>query len=660
VTGTDPPVYPHVFRPLRVGTLQLDHRIVVPPHGGGNGNLMGTDAEFELHCELWLSRISGGVQWLGGGPTFVRNPLPDGFEPTGVGAHGPGFFRQPHYPQRVGELARRVHAAGGYLSTQMVLQGAMPIGASATFSGNADHRVPHVLSEDEVRWLVAEYAESAAIALDAGVDAIEIHANHDDIVQLFLSPLTNHRNDAYGGDAERRMRLLREINEAIRERTSRPFTFGLRLCIDELLAGGYRLEDCQQMIATFTADGMVDYFSLDVGSNWGAPSYIPIAWHGDAEWAPLCGQAKQATHLPVIYAGRVTHPAHAEQILADGYADAVGVVRAHIADPDFVTKAREGQAERIRPCIGLNDCIHRKQVEGLPYACGVNPWFSRAGGGPTRPAATRRDLLVIGGGPAGTEAAALCAEQGHRVRLWERSDSLGGALAVAALARGNRRYAEWIAWQARRLADAGVDVRLSHEATADLVADAGADVVAVATGARPRWPDADGAGRSDVRLAVDALRQPAGLPERLAMIVEDDGPAPLSIADHLAGLGHQLTMIIRTTAPGPLVGKYSIGSMLARLDLGGVQIVTTTRVVAIDGPLGSPVLHTVHSYSGRPGTLSGFDGVVLACGAVGDDRLFHELGGRHPDVRVLGDAFAPRRMVFATRQAWALMESLQD
>ena len=199
----------HVFQPIRVGTLALDHRLVVPPHGGGNGNLMGTASEFEQHCALWLAKARGGMQWLGGGPNFVANPIPVGFEPTGVGSHGPGFFRDPRYPERIGEFARRLHEAGAFVSVQMVQQGGMPSAPSATFSGYADHRIGHPLDLDEVRWLVREYAASAGIAVGAGVDAIEIHANHDDTVQWFLSPATNLRTDGYGGSFDKRRRFLR-------------------------------------------------------------------------------------------------------------------------------------------------------------------------------------------------------------------------------------------------------------------------------------------------------------------------------------------------------------------------------------------------------------------------------------------------------------------
>ena len=346
-----PPTSPNVFQPIRVGTLSLDHRLAVPPHGGGNGNLLGSEAEFEQHCALWLAKAEGGMQWLGGGPNFVKNPLPIGFEATGVGAHGPGFFRKPEYTARIGEFARRLHEAGAYVSVQMVQQGGMPIGPSATFSGFASHTIAHALDHDEVRWLVREYGESAALAIDAGVDAIEIHANHDDVVQWFLSPATNARTDEYGGSFENRRRYLREIVESIRALAPRPFTFGLRLNLDEMIDGGYDIDGCQRLVEAFTADGTLDYFSFDVGGNWDAPSYIPIPWYDDVQWASLCGQAKQATHLPVVYAGRVTSVEQADQVLAAGHADLVAMARATMADPALVNKARGIDPEPQRPCI---------------------------------------------------------------------------------------------------------------------------------------------------------------------------------------------------------------------------------------------------------------------------------------------------------------------
>jgi 2,4-dienoyl-CoA reductase-like NADH-dependent reductase (Old Yellow Enzyme family)/thioredoxin reductase len=650
---------PHVFEPLRVGTLSLDHRLVVPPHGGGNGNLMGTEAEFEQHCALWLAKARGGMQWLGGGPNFVKNPLPVGFEATGVGSHGPGFFRDPRYPERIGELARRVHDAGAYLSVQMVQQGGMPIGPSPTFSGYASHVIAHGLDRDEVHWLVTEYGESAALAIDAGVDAIEIHANHDDVVQWFLSPATNLRDDEYGGTFENRRRYLREICERIRSLAPRPFTFGLRLNLDEMIDGGYGIDGCQRLIEAFTADGTVDYFSVDVGGNWDAPSYIPIPWYEDMQWAELAGQAKQATNLPVVYAGRVTSPDQAEQVLVAGHADLVAMARATMADPDLVNKAAGTDAEPLRPCIGLNECIHRKLIDGLPYACGVNVRFGREAELATAPASASglpRSVLVVGGGPGGSEFAARCAEQGHHVQLWERNDAIGGALAVAALARGNRSYRRWIDYQQARLDRVGVDVLLGRTATGGDVLAAGADVVLVATGATPRVPSIPGVGGAHVHLAGAVLTGAARLGARVAVIAEDDGPAPLSVTDHLAGSGHDVTLVYQSASPSPLVGKYSNGGMFARLVDGGVQFVPMARVTEI----GSGTLHLSSTYGSRSWTLGPFDSVVLVAGAIPDDALYRELKGRHPNLHLLGDAFAPRRMVFATRQAFELARRLGE
>jgi 2,4-dienoyl-CoA reductase-like NADH-dependent reductase (Old Yellow Enzyme family)/thioredoxin reductase len=584
----------------------------------------------------------------------VRNPLVPGFEPTGVGANGPGLFRHPLFVERLTEMMDRLHAAGGFGSVQMVLQGGMPIAPSPTLSSYADHRVPHALSADEVAWMVREYGESAALAAEAGTDAIELHSNHDDLLQWFLSPLTNQRTDGYGGSFENRRRFVREVVESIRDHVPRPITLGLRLCLDEMMDGGYDIEECQRLLAAFTADGTVDYFSMDVGSNWGTVSYIPPGLYPEAAWAPLCGQAKQATHLPVVYVGRVVRPQTAERVLADGHADLVGFARAMIADQQLVVKARRGELNSIRPCLGVNDCIDRRVVEGLEFACAANPTAGREVEGAFDPTEHPRSILVVGGGPAGTEVAALASERGHRVRLWEREDQLGGQLAIAALARMNTQYADWIRWQERRLGQVGVEVKLGYEVAAADVADAGADVVVVATGARPRRPDVPGLDLPHVVGAADALRGVSWRGRRTLVVSEDDRAAPLVVADHLAGLGHEVTVVFQSTAPSPLVGKYTIGAILARLDAAGVEMVATTRVIAIE----PDAVQVAHCYSGRRWALEGFDHVVLACGAVPDDALFHAVRASHPEVHLLGDAYAPRRMVYATRQAYVLASLL--
>lgn len=642
--------YPLAFSPVTVGTMELDRRLVVSSHSGGGGSLLGSEALFEKHCAYWVARITGGVRWVGGGPTFVRNPLIPGFEPTGVGSNGPGLFREPNFVERLGRFMSRLHSAGGFGSVQFVQQGGMPSAPSSTLSGYVDHRVPHALDRDEIAWLVREYGESAALAAAGDADALELHANHDDVLQWFLSPRTNRRTDGYGGTFENRRRLLREVVESMRRRVDRPITIGLRLCLDEMIDGGQTIDDCRALLAAFTTDGTVDYFSLDVGDNWGRVSYIQPAFYAEAEWAPLAGRARSATDLPVVYVGRVTSVTTAERILQDGHADLVGFARAAIADPELVIKSGAGLDADIRPCIGLQECIDRRVVEGLPFACGANPHAGREDEGLPPPASAPRSVLVIGGGPAGTEFAGQMAERGHRVQLWEREPELGGQLAMAARLPLNRTYRSWIDWQARRLERAGVDVRLEFDATADDVLGAGADVIAVATGAVPRTVDVPGIALPFVVSASDAIMPGERLGRRVVVIVEDDRLAPLAIADHLAAAGHEVTLIHQTLAPAPLVGKYTIGAVVARLDAAGVTMVPATRLVAVEPGM----LTLANCFSGRHWTIDDADSVVLACGAIPRDDLFHAVRSRHPAVHLLGDAFAPRRMVFATRQAYEL------
>ncbi len=438
----------------------------------------------------------------------MRNPLIPGFEPTGVGANGPGMFREPNFVERVGRFMARLHAAGGFGSVQFVQQGGMPSAPSNTLSGYADHRIPHALDGREISWLVREYGESAALAAEGDADALELHANHDDVLQWFLSPRTNRRTDGYGGSFENRRRLLREIVESMRDHVDRPITIGLRLCLDEMIDGGQTVDDCQDLLAAFTADATVDYFSLDVGDNWGRVSYIPPAFYAEAEWAPLAGQARSATDLPVVFVGRVTSVATAERILADGHADLVGFTRAAIADPQLVVKSVDGRVADVRPCIGIQECIDRRVVEGLPFACGVNPHSGREDEGRPPPSTEPRSVLVIGGGPAGTEFAGQMAERGHGVQLWEREGELGGQLAVAARLRMNRSFRRWVDWQERRLARVGVDVCLDREATGDDVLAAGVDVVAIATGATARRSEVPGADLPFVLSASEAVDRP--------------------------------------------------------------------------------------------------------------------------------------------------------
>ena len=647
--------YPHLFEPITVGTMRLRNRVMLPPHASAIGNIYGTDEDAERNIAYFEERVRDeGVAWVASLSTHLRNTVIPGFDPTGVGAATTGFFRLPFFVERVQAFSDALHGHGATVSVQMVHQGGMPHGASAVMSAPVINLMPHVMDQDDIDAFVREYAASARLSLEGRADGVEVHLNHDDIHEWFLSPFTNQRTDRYGGSLENRTRFAVETLQAIRDKVGSALTVGVRLNIREEVPGGYDVAGGVEIAQYLESTGLIDYVHGVVGSPWGNPSYIQPTYFDPAQWAALAGELTAALSIPVVHTGRINGPDVAERVLAAGHADIVGMARAHIADGRLLQKAREGRVTEIRPCVGGNECISRRYVEGLGFACAVNPRTSHEVEGPWPAVSGPRSLLVVGGGPAGMELAALTRESGFDVTLWEAADELGGQLRYAAMAPRHEMYAAYLDWQARRLRDRGVDVKLGHRATADEVAALSADVVAVATGATPRIPQIPGADGPSVVDVREVLAGRATVGARVLVVAQDDHVAPLSVADLLSGQGHEVVLTYATAGPAPLLGRYIVGGILGRLDAQGVRMRFMEEVVAIRRS--EVVVRNV--YSLREETVGGFDSVVLACGSVSDSALYDELKSRLGSVHVLGDAYAPRRLVFATKQAYALAELL--
>jgi 2,4-dienoyl-CoA reductase-like NADH-dependent reductase (Old Yellow Enzyme family)/thioredoxin reductase len=645
---TERPELTPLFEPVQVGRMALRNRIVLPPHGRLTGDLFGSERDAARNVAYWRSRAADGAGWICGLNGFVGNRLIPGFEPTGVGATSRGVFRLPQFRDRAAQYAQAVQAEGACASAQLIMQGGMPHSPSGVLANDTNNQTPHVLTRAEIGWFVDEYAFSAGEAKAAGLDGVELHANHEDLLQLFLSPATNTRDDEYGGDDERRLRLLLDVLRAIRTEVGADFTVGVRLNMDEFYPGGYQLDDGVRIAQALDASGTIDYLHCVVGNNWGAPSYIQPHDYSPARWAPLAGRFRAALRVPVAYTGRVSSLKVGAEVIRSGAADLVGIARAAFADGTLITNSRAGRA--ARPCIGTNDCLHRVIVEGLRFGCSVNPSTGRESDPPPASTPAPRRVVVAGGGPAGMELAALLAERGHRVTLVERGERLGGQLLVAAHARENVAYLDFVAFQEQRLAAAGVEVRLSHELTADDVRAEAPDVLAVATGAVPRRPAIDGVDAVHVVDGWAALTGATDLGHRVVVLAMDDHMPPLTIAAHLADNGHDLVVIYPGPSVAPLVGRYSSGAPLARLGAAGAQIVVAERAVRIEPNR----VTTQQIYSRTLREHPDVDTVVLACGSTPVTNLYDECAGLAGEVHLLGDAYAPRRISFATRQAYEL------
>lgn len=635
--------YTRLFSPLQIGPLRLKSRVMMPPHFSAIGNPWGTDAEAARTLAYLEERAAAGVAMvvITG---RVGNRIIPGFEPSGLSAEVLGFFRLPHFADRVRTICERLAKQGTPVLIQMTQIGGYPNAPSEVLSNPVANAHPHVMTEADIEATIEEYRHSARLVAQTPLAGVEMHFNHDDLVEQFLSPLTNTRTDAWGGSFENRLRLALRLIEVVRaELPGR--VLGIRLNAFQEMPGGYDAAEGIRIAQALCAEG-VDYLSVVAGSHWGNPSYIQPQQFAPGQWAGDAGALRRAVQVPVIYSGLVDTPDLAESILTEGHADMIGIARAHIADGQLLTLARQGQADRIRPCIAGNDCINRRYVDGLPFGCAVNPLAGKEIDGPFPKALYPRSLAVVGGGPAGMELAALAAESGHQVTLWESASGLGGQLRIATRAPHYDRMARYLDWQQARLERLGVTLHLRSRAQArDLLA---ADIVAVATGANARRPRVPGA-----ELAMegrDILTGSATPGPRVLLIAEEDHLQPLALADFLSSRGHQVVMVYATNAPAILLGRYANGGPLGRLDAQGVRIRTAEKVVAIhpDG------VELMQIYSQRREVLGGFDTVALACGGRSDSTLHAALSPLRPQVHLLGDAYAPRRMVFATRQAHAL------
>ncbi|MCX6000447.1 MAG: FAD-dependent oxidoreductase [Chloroflexi bacterium] len=538
---------------------------------------------------------------------------------------------------RLAELAEAIkeHSARACLQIQHCGQEARIDGQKVAPSA-VPHRTgtPRALTKEEITRLVTLYAAAAGRARQAGFDAVELHGAHRYLIAEFLSPETNRRTDEYGGDAAGRARFLVEILRAIRDTVGPDFAVWTRMNAREKgIKGGLTLEDAQQIARLAQAAGAD---ALDV-SAWGADA--PGQTPGDI--LHLAEAIKRVVTVPVMAVGGRMTPEVAEQAVREDRIDIALIGRGLIADPDFANKVAAGRPEDIRPCIGCWECIPQEHHVGTgrweqreSIRCTVNAAMGHEQELEIRRADTPRRIVVVGGGPAGMEAARVAALQGNRVTMLERSEALGGLLPLAALAPRKQYIGDLIRYLIRQMSTLAVDVRLGTQATANLILSLHPDAAILAAGAEPLVPDIPGLDKANVAKAVDVLAGKVEVGQRVVVI----GGALLGCetAEILAAKGKQVTVTRRGLEMGTGLSEPLRRALLGRLAKAGVVLRPGVRYEGLTQE-GLAIINR----DGQTETIPA-DTVVLAAGSRPRIDLLQALEGKVPRIDRIGDCLEAR------------------
>ena len=517
--------------------------------------------------------------------------------------------------------------------------------------------VPHALSTREVGEMVEYFVSAAVNARDAEADGVEIHGAQGHLIGQFVSPFSNTRDDHYGGSMENRLRFALEIIEGARRRLGESAIIGYRMGVEEFTAGGVTIELACEAASLLSRSGLINYISLSQGNFNTIETHLPDRHWPQVTYRDIQRQIKQAVgDLVVVQSTRIQMPEQAEDILAAGDGDMVGLCRALIVDPDWPRKARTGREHEIRRCIACNQCWD--WITGPePIGCATNPMAGREHQfGRLKPAAERRRVAVIGGGPAGLEAARIAAERGHQVTLFEKSTMLGGKMAHApGLPHGAelRHVLDFLIPAVKRLP---VTIEFGTSPDADLLIARGFEAFVVATGAAPAVPALEG----DQSVPAVAVAGPDDLHAidregHVLIVMDEDGyfwgsatsEAALQIAKKRGQTLHVVTRFFELFRELPMVSRIAA---LRALDLGGAVLHTSMAVAG--SRHGAAVLR--HYLTGRELALEQAAGIVW----VGHQRalgapLYESLRARGFETTtwIAGDAFSPRRLPHALTEA---------
>ena len=633
----------NLFSEITVGGMVLKNRIVMPPM------LTGFAAEDGLVPDRMLAyygeRARGGAALITVESTNIEVPAGDHYlKQLSIGSDG--------FSEGLGSLARTIQEGGAKASIQIGHQGrycAPFITGAEPLSPSHEDPVEYwpespEMGEADIRRITLEFAAAARRARDAGFDAVELHGAHGYLLCQFLSPLTNRRGDRYGGDAASRATFPLEIIRAVRSEVGEGFPIVLRLSADEFAPGGITLEDTV-VTAGMAEDAGVDCLHISGGSHRSKKplSIAPMAYPRGC-LVHLAERVKRAVETPVMAVGRINNAVLADRIVREGRADLTAMGRALIADPELPARAERGELETIRPCIGCNTCFDEAIMRAQPLFCAVNARVGAEEEREIKHAGTPRSVAVLGGGPAGMEAARVAALRGHDVTLYEKRLELGGQLLAASKPPFKEEIANLTRYLKSEMERLEVTVELRNTLDEEDALGSEQDALVVATGALPLIPEIPGTGRKNVLTAGEVL---AGneLPPGEVVVVLGGEMIGVEVAAYLAERGRSVSITRRGDKLAKNMGRSMRRAFLNYLRENGAGIHTgvTYREITGEGLL-------ILDKEGREILLPA-DFIVLAAGLVPDRSAECLVEGADPGF-VIGDCSEPRNIRWAMHEGF--------
>ncbi|MDN7880380.1 NADPH-dependent 2,4-dienoyl-CoA reductase [Burkholderia aenigmatica] len=501
--------YPHLTTPLELGFTSLRNRVLM---GSMHVGLEEAPNGFERMAAFYAERARGEAGLI----------VTGGFAPNERGRPAPGgaMLTTEAEAERHRVVTRAVHAEGGKIALQILHFGRYAyhpaLAAPSSLKAPINPFTPHALSSDEVDETIADFVRCAALAQQAGYDGVEIMGSEGYLINEFIAARTNHRDDAWGGAYENRIRFPVEIVRRVRERVGTNFIVIYRLSMLDLVEGGSTLDEVIRLAQAIEAAGAT---IINTGIGWHEARIPTIATKVPrAAYAWVTRQLMGKVGIPLVATNRINTPEVAEQLLADGYCDMVSMARPFLADAEFVRKAREGRADEINTCIGCNQACLDHTFSGRITSCLVNPRACHETELVIRPAPQRKRIAVVGAGPAGLGFAVTAAERGHAVTLYEAGAEIGGQFNIAKKVPGKEEFNETLRYFRRQIELHGVTLHLNTRATAEMLLQGEFDEVVIATGIVPRTPPIDGVAHAKTLGYLDVLRDDKAVGRSVAIV----------------------------------------------------------------------------------------------------------------------------------------------